>query len=144
MTSSISISKLFSLPSDEQSARQVFYGLMVAGGGLLPMVIIVYRHFVAPQVSLTTQEFFVIFSVIYLLLFIGCSTAAQTASSRLRAKIDVALPRSAVVLAPVAASSKNPDVVALARAYWFWQLLGSYLSGMAFSWLGCIFALFIL
>jgi hypothetical protein len=144
VTSPLSISKLFALPPDEQSARQVFYGLMAAGLFFLPMTVFVYRHFVAPQVSLTTKEFFVIFSAIYLLLFVGCSAAAQATSSRLRAKIEVVLPRSAVVLAPAAASSKKPEVVALARKYWFWQLVGSYLSGMAFSWLGCIFSLFII
>lgn len=144
MTSSLSTSKLFSLPSDEHAAKQVFYGLMVAGLFFLPLTILVYQRFVASLVTLTTKEFFLFFSAIYLLLFLGCSAAAQTASSKLRRKIDKVLPRSAVVVAPAAANSKTPEVVVLARKYWFWQLVNSYLAGMAFSWLGCIFALFIL
>jgi hypothetical protein len=54
------------------------------------------------------------------------------------------LPRNAVVLATAAANNNSLEVVALARKYWFWQLVVSYLSGVAFSRLGCIFALFII
>ncbi len=135
---------LFRLPLDEGEARQTFYGLMVAGLFSLPMVLVVYHKFMASEIDFGTKEFFLVFTAVYVLFFVVCSNLAQSISSELRRKLGGKLPRSAIVLAPIAAASNVPEIVSMGQRYWFWQLVGSYLSGMAFSWLGCIFVFLII
>ena len=135
---------LFRLPSSEGEARQTFYGLMIGGALSLPMIILVYQKFVASQVGLGTKEFFLIFTVVYGLTFSVSAGFAKSTSSKLRKKLDENLPRDAIVLAPIAARCNLPEVIMMGRVYWFWQLVGSYLSGIAFSWVGCVFALFVI
>jgi hypothetical protein len=143
MNTASSENTIFSLPSDAKKAGQVFYGLMIAGVFFTPLVMFVYTHFIAPKASVTTKEFFVIFSALYILLFTFFSAAAKHASLALRKAMGNTLPSDVTIVAPTAANSARPEVVALGRKYWFWQLVNSYFSGIAFSWLGCIFLLFI-
>lgn len=140
----LSSESLFRLPAHEGEARQVYYGFLVGGILSLPMIIIVYQKFVAPQVGLGIREFFLIFTALYGLVLAVSSGIAQSTSSKLRKRLDENLPKDAVVLAPIAARSNVPEVVLMGRVYWFWQIVGSYLSGVAISWFGCVFALFVI
>lgn len=140
----LSFGALFRLPLKKGEASQTFYGFMVAGLFSLPMMLVVYHKFLALEIGFGTKEFFLVFTAVYVLFFVVCSNFAQSISSKLRQKLDGKLPRSATVLAPIAAASNMPEIVSMGQRYWFWQLVGSYLSGMAFSWLGCIFVLFVI
>ena len=134
---------LFSLPSTANKARQVFYAMMLAGVALLPMLLAVYHRFFEPKATLTLREFFVIFTVFYLLLFSFFTGRARSSATALRKCFDGSLARDVAVVAPAAANSGQPKTVELGRKYWFWQLVSSYFSGVGFSWVGCMFILFV-
>ena len=42
----------------------------------------------------------------------------------------------------MAAKSSDVEIVALGHKYWFWQLIGGYLTGVFFSWVAGIFFVF--
>jgi hypothetical protein len=134
---------IFGLPTTPAKASQVTYGVMAAGFFLCPMVFITYRKFVEPFSSLNTREMFFIFTGLYMVSFFAVTAFARTATGRLQLRLDKSLPLDSSVIAPAAANSGSSDVVALGRKYWFWQLVSSYFSGVAFSWLLCVFVLFI-
>lgn len=135
---------VFSLPSCASKARQVSTAVMLAGFLFVPMVFFVYHRFVATRVSLDMQEFFTIFTACYLLLFIICTGKASNASQALRNRLGNDLPRDVAIAAPAAANSGVPEIVGLGRKYWFWQLVSGYFAGLTFSWLGCLFVLFVI
>ena len=135
--------KIFDLPDNSTKAGQVFYGVMLSGILLLPIVFTAYPRFVEPAIALTSREFFLAFTAAYLVVFSFCSAAALKATARLRKSLTRVTVNDVVILAPMAANSEHSSVVALGRKFWFWQLIVSYLSGVFFSWFFFVFKLFI-
>lgn len=143
MSSKSIASTVFVLPSNQKSASQTFYGIMIAGLFFLPLTLLIYQRFFFLRLGVSTKEFFIILSAIFILLFILISAASSKASSELRKKLNENIPRDVTLITTIAAGSDNPEIVELARKYWRWQLVSSYFSGIAFSWLACIFILFV-
>lgn len=135
---------IFSLPSNEKTASEIYYGLMVGGLFFFPMTLVVYHNFAAQHVNFSTREFFIIFSFVYILLFIFCSQFAKRYSEAIKKQFDRKIYRNAYSIAPAAWKSNSEGTIEIARKYWRWQLICSYLSGMGFSWIGCVFSLFIM
>ena len=134
---------VFGLPSTSNKARQVFYGVMLAGVLFVPMLFLVYQHFIALHVKINLKEFFIIFSAIYLLFFIFCMTRASNISASLRKQFGSELPRDVTLVGPAIANSKAKETILMGQKYWFWQLVGSYFTGITFAWFVYLFVLFV-
>lgn len=136
-------SQVFNLPDSSTKAGKVFYGVMLSGSVLLPIVFAAYPRFIEPAIGITTREFYLAFTAAYLLLFSICAAAAKNATARLRKSLNCVTVNDVVLLAPMAAKSEFPAVVTYGRSFWFWQLVVSYLSGVFFSWIFFLFKLFV-
>lgn len=133
---------VFSLPSTEGRAGQVFYGVMCAGVMLVPMLLFFFHHFIASVTPLNMKEFFWFFTIFYIAILFLCKTPARNAGVILRKHLGNKSSAEVTILAPTAANSSSPEIFALGRRYWFWQLISSYLTGVFFSWVGGIFFVF--
>lgn len=82
--------KIFDLPDNSTKAGQVFYGVMLSGILLLPIVFTAYPRFVEPAIALTSREFFfgIYCRLLSRIFFLFCSgfksnsTIAQKPNSR--------------------------------------------------------------
>jgi hypothetical protein len=135
---------VLSLPVTAKKAGQIFYGVMCAGFISVPIILMVFRQYIEPSTVLSLREFFWIFTVIYLVTLVLCKGPTTKVLASLRNRLDGKPSAEVTVLVPAAANSSNPDIVALGRKYWFWQLIGGYLTGVFFSWVGGIFFFFVL
>lgn len=136
--------KCFKLPANASAAQQTWYGIMTGGIFSVPMVFSVYHAFIEPQITLEIREFFFLFTFIYIFIFNVCSHFSNKATSTIREKLGGNPSRDISVIAPLAASSNNPEITLMRKKYWILQLFQAYLSGMFFSWVGCIFVLFVI
>jgi len=143
MTKNKDFEGVFTLPSTTNKAGQVFYATMLSGVVFVPMLLVIYHRFIEVRGMLSMKEVFLMFTVVHILFFSFCTGRATSASTKLRKYFDKTLPRNAVIVAPAAANSGNSEIVEWGKKYWFWQLTSSFLTGVTFSWLGCIFILFI-
>lgn len=134
---------IFALPTNGNHASQVSRAIMLSGLFFVLMMLLVYHRFVEPHTHMSMKEFFTLFSGIYILIFVLSSARAAGTSSALRKRLCKSLPRDVVVVAPEAANSGVTEIIERGRKYWFWQLVCGFLTGVAFSWLGCLFLLFV-
>jgi len=116
---------------------------MLAGVFFVPFIMLVYQRFIAVKTGLAAKEFFIIFSVVYILFFVFFSALGEAASVALRKKMKAEFPRDVTIVAPAAAGSNDPETIKLGKKYWFWQLVNGYFAGIAISWIICIFILFV-
>lgn len=144
MRNKIVLAEIFGLPSTSNKAREVFYAVMLVGVIFVPMFFLVYKRFIAPHMKMSTEEFFVIFSAIYMLLFILCTARTSNVSINLRKQFGSVLPRDVMLAAPVIANSGISEIIVLGKKYWFWQLISSYFTGITFSWLVYLFILYVI
>ena len=135
---------VFSLPKTPTKANQVFYAMVLSGLVFVPMLLLTYHRFLEPQLKVSLKEFFLAFTMIYLLVLVLCKRPTKKASETLRRHLGDKFAIEVSILAPAAANSLNQEIVTLGRNYWFWQLIGGYLTGVFFSWIGGIFFLFVL
>ena len=115
---------------------------MCAGLFLVPMLLIGFHRFSETSTSLSMKEFFWAFTVVYVSLLAVCKGPTTKALETLRAKLGSRSPTDVRILAPMAAKSSDVEIVALGHKYWFWQLIGGYLTGVFFSWVAGIFFVF--
>lgn len=144
MDKNLKSKKRYSLPETESRANQIYYGLMLSGFLSIFMLLATYRKYIQPTVNIELKESFIIFSVLHGLALVVGVNCAVAASKKIRQKLKKTMQENFSSVVVAASRSEDEEVVRLGSKYWFWQLIGGYLTGTTYSWFVCLFIIFII